>query len=175
MSWVCNYEESTAPVSAAPSSWPAAACGEIFGMSMRGAGFPRSGCVDLGNGQDQCLGEEEADLERERGGVGLEGKQPAFWGASNKRSGRGALTAALHKGGSAPSERHRTLTPGSVDSHPSVLNAWPWCFLITWQTNFRKQDGRRETRAERSRMGLSGPRCSRPGGPWKQSNGPRCL
>lgn len=44
-----------------------------------------------------------------------------------------------------------------------MLNAWPWCFLVTRQTNFRKQDGRRDTRTERSRMGLSGPRCSRPG------------
>lgn len=117
MSWVCNYEESTGPVSAAPSPWPAAACGEIFGMSTRDTGFLHSECMDLGNGQGQCLGEDEADLERERGGVGLERKQPAFWGASNKRSGRGALIAALRKGGSAPSERHRTLTLGSVDSY----------------------------------------------------------
>lgn len=82
---------------------------------MRGAGFTHSGSVDLGNGQGQCLGEEEADLERKRGGVGLEGKQPAFWGASDKHSRRGVLTAALRKGGSVPSERPCTLTPGIVD------------------------------------------------------------
>lgn len=54
--------------------------------------------MDFGNSQGQCLGEEEADLERKREGVGLEEKQQAVWGASDKHSRRGALTAALYKG-----------------------------------------------------------------------------
>lgn len=130
---------------------------------MRIADFTYSGPMDFGNSQGQCLGEEEADLERKREGVGLEEKQQAVWGPLTSIPEEGLSQLHSVRGFCAFRKTLYTDPEECGFVHHSMLNAWPWCFLVTQQTNFRKQDGRRETGTERSKMSLSGPCCSRPG------------
>lgn len=100
---------------------------------------------------------------RGRGGVALEGKQPGFLGCLSQAFWkRGSHSCTLYRGLRA-FRKYLYTDPVECRLTSRMLNAWPWCFLVTWQTNFKKQDGRRGTRAEKSRMVLSGPRCSHPG------------
>lgn len=93
---------------------PAAACG----MSLRPAGCLSSPCVEFGRqpmpvmrGRGWWFGKQKARCD-------WEGKQLAFWGASDKLSGREAPTAARSQGGSTPSEGPVHRPSGYGFTHP---------------------------------------------------------
>lgn len=152
---------------------PAAACG----MSLRPAGCLSSPCVEFGRqpmpvmrGRGWWFGKQKARCD-------WEGKQLAFWGASDKLSGREAPTAARSQGGlhafgkpCAPTERVRVHTSQGVcgTADQGALQSLGKQIL--------------KTETEESRLGENGlpgwagepPHCSLPRHRRGRSKRPRC-